>query len=104
MNRITRYLEEAPEDPTYGDFYVVAGEFGRFEVTPAVARRIAVTLDRWIRPPWITFHDRAGSRIRVRPRQVRTLIECTAEQRAIERKLERAREEEEKSDRRPWDD
>ena len=104
MNRITRYLEEAPEDPVYGDFYIVAGEFGRFDVSPVVARRIAATLDRWIRPRWIVFHDRAGSHIRVRPRQIRALVESTAEQRAIDRKLDRAREEEEKSDRRPWDD
>jgi tRNA-splicing ligase RtcB len=48
MNRITRYLEEAPEEPTYGDFYLVSGEFGRLEVTTTVARRIAARLDRWI--------------------------------------------------------
>jgi hypothetical protein len=104
MNRITRYLEEAPEDPTYGDFYVVAGDFGRLAVTPAVARRISAVLDRWIRPAWITFHDRAGSNVRVRTRHIRSLVESTAEQRAIDRQLERARDEEEKGDRRPWDD
>ena len=103
MNRITRYLEEPPE-PTYGDFYVVAGEFGRVGVTHAVARRIQAVLDRWIVPTWIEFPDRVGSIIRVRTRGIRSIVESTTEQRAADRQLDRAREEEEKADRRPWDD
>ena len=103
MNRITRYLEEPPE-PTYGDFYVVAGEFGRVGVTHAVARRIQAVLDRWIVPTWIEFPDRVGSIIRVRTRGIHSIVESTTEQRAADRQLDRAREEEEKADRRPWDD
>ena len=103
MNRITRYLEEPPE-PTYGDFYVVAGEFGRVGVTHAVARRIQAVLDRWVVPTCIEFPDRVGSIIRVRTRGIRSIVESTTEQRAADRQLDRAREEEEKTDRRPWDD
>jgi hypothetical protein len=104
MNRIQRYLEEAPEEPQYGDFYVVAGEFGRIGVTHAVARRIQAVLDRWIVPKWIVFPDRVGSLVRVRTRHIRSFVESTTEQRAADRRLERARDEEEKVDRRPWDD
>lgn len=102
MNRITRYLEESAEH--CGDFYVVAGEFGRVSVTHAVAHRIQAVLDRWIVPTWIVFPDRVGSIVRVRTRHIRALVESTVEQRAADRRLDRAREEEEKADRRPWDD
>jgi len=103
MNRITRYLEEPPEEQ-YGDFYVVAGDFGRVGVTHAVARHIQAVLDRWFVPTWIEFPDRVGSIIRVRTRHIRSFTESTVEQRAADRRLERARDEEEKGDRRPWDD
>jgi hypothetical protein len=103
MNRITPYLEEPPEEQ-YGDFYVVAGDFGRVGVTHAVARRIQAVLDRWIVPTWIEFPDRVGSTVRVRTCQIRSFIESTVEQRARDRRLERAREEEEKGNRRPWED
>jgi hypothetical protein len=103
MNRITRYLEEPPEQQ-YGDFYVVAGEFGRIGVTHTVAHCIQAVLDRWIVPTWIVFPDRVGSLVRVRTRHIRSLIESTTEQRAADRQLDRARDEEEKADRRPWDD
>jgi hypothetical protein len=104
MNRIKRYLEEAPEEPQYGDFYVVVGEFGYFYVTVDVARRIQAALDRWLTPKWIVFPDRVGSLIRVRTRHIRSLVESTAEQRAADRQLDRARKDEERADRRPWDD
>lgn len=103
MNRITRYLEEPPEEQ-YGDFYVVAGDFGRIGVTHAVARRIQAVLDRWFVPRWIEFPDRVGSTVRVRTSDIRSFIESTVEQRAADRRLERAREEEEKGNRRPWED
>ena len=104
MNRITRYLEEAPEDPRYGDFWVVAVGYSCYGVTHEVARRIHATLDRWILPKWIVFPDRVGSIIRVRTRDIRSIVECTTEQRAADRRLDRARQDEEKADRRPWDD
>ena len=105
MNRITRYLEEAPEEPRYGDFWVVAMyPFGCFHVNSVVAGCIRAQLDRWVTPKWITFHDRVGSLVRVRSSHIRSIVECTTEQRAADRRLDRAREEEEKADRRPWDD
>lgn len=68
MNRIKRYLEESPEIPQYGDFYVVSGEFGILGVSHEVACRIQSVLDRWIGPRWIAFPDRVGSIVRVRTR------------------------------------
>jgi hypothetical protein len=104
MNRITAYLSDSAEDPQYGDFYLVYGEFGCFGVSHAEARRIEWLLARWLVPKWIVFHDRAGSRVRVRTRGIRSLVESTAAQRAIDRQFDRARADEEKKDRRSWED
>ncbi len=103
MNRIARYMEE-PAEQEYGDFYVVAGEFGSACVTSDVAARIEAVLDRWLVPKWIAFRDRSGSRIRVRTRQIRSIGESTAAQRASDRRIDRARQREEQEDRRPWEE
>ena len=39
MNRIARWIEDSP-DGEYGDFFVVAGEFGAVSVTADVAAQI----------------------------------------------------------------
>ncbi len=104
MNRIKRYLEESAEIPQYGDFYVVSGEFGIVGVSHAIACRIQAVLDRWIVPKWIAFPDRVGSTVRIRTRGIRSIVESTAGQRAADRRLDQARHEEEKADRRLWDD
>jgi hypothetical protein len=103
MNRMTGFLAEDPENE-YGDFYVVAGMFFSAGVTRETAERIEATLNQWIVPRWIVFHDRVGSRYRVRTNLIRSIVESTAEQRAADRRHDRAREREEKEDQRPWDD
>jgi hypothetical protein len=102
MNRMSRYLEESP-DEGYGDFFVVAGEFGVAQVTSDTAARIESVLDRTVVPAWIVFDDRVGSRFRVRTNHIRTIVECTAEQRAADRRIDRARAREEKGDR-SWEE
>ena len=97
MNRILDFLPD--EDPEYGDFVVVSGVFGSACVTYAVAAEIERVLDSGV--PWVVFHDRVGSRIRVRAEDVRCLAESTAEQRAADRELDRAREREQGGDRKP---
>ena len=101
MNRLSSYFEESPG--ALGDYFIVAGEFGVVYVRPETARYIESMLDRLWPPRWIEFRDRVGSHVRVRARQVRVVVECTAAQRASERRLERAREREEESDGRPWE-
>jgi hypothetical protein len=103
MNRLSEYFEESPEEE-YGDFFVVAGENFWGAVTREEVERIEALLDQRKVPKWIVFHDRSGSRYRVRARLIRSIVESTAEQRASDRRYEKAREREEKKDRRPWDD
>ena len=106
IDRIRLY-DPGPDDEEevpYGDFVVVSGTFGSACVTHETAFLIERRLDEQPVPKWISFRDRSGSRIRVRPREIRALAESTAEQRAHDRKLDRARRLEEKSDRRAWED
>ncbi|HEX6060211.1 MAG TPA: hypothetical protein VFZ11_14470 [Gemmatimonadaceae bacterium] len=100
-NRIKELLDdEAP----LGDYWVVQGPMWWARVSPATAAAIERRITRLIRPRWIVFTDLAGSRIRVRAEMVRGLCECTAEQRATDRRLDRAQRREEKADRKPWED
>ncbi len=103
MNRLLRWFDEPADRSAYGDFFVVGGEFGRVFVTHEVASYIRSVLDRRFVPVWIEFRDRVGSLVRVRTRQIEVLVESTVEQRMADRMLDRARDEEEKADRRPWD-
>jgi hypothetical protein len=107
MNRIKELLDDGSGgegSPTFGDFYVVRAQFGCFHVTREAALHVERCLDRrWV-PRWITFADVVGSRIRLRSATVHGVYECTAAQRAAERKLDRERRLEEKSDRQPWED
>ena len=105
MSRISRIAElQRPDEQGAGSFWVVTWQYGRVAVSPPVARAITTILDRWLPPTWIEFPDRSGSRVRVRTAHVRSLLESTYEQRQQDRAFERAREQEEEGDRRPWDD
>src|SRR5690348_8081083 len=96
-------IEDA-EDARVGAFFAVRGEFGAFYVTRAMAERIERALDRRDVPQWVKIPDRAGSRIRLRPTGIRSIIEVTPETRATDRKLYRALQREKQADRRAWED
>jgi len=105
LNRLTLLRDGLPPpEPGYGDFYVVSGAFGSVSVTGETARAIERSLDARRPVRWLLFRDRSGSRIRVRARDVRSVCESTAEQRAFDRRMDRAREREEQADRRQWED
>lgn len=107
MNRLAEYFADSPEpeeEQPYGDFYVISGSFGSACVTRETAEQVERCLDMRPPPPWVVFRDRVGSRVRVRTSHIRCVAECTAEQRAGDRRLDRARRREEKADRRPWED
>jgi hypothetical protein len=107
INRLTLLrdgLPPPPEREDYGDFYVVAGAFGSVCVTAHTAAAIEGALDASHPVQWLTFRDRSGSRIRVRSCDVRSVCESTAAQRAYDRRMDRARELEERADRSRWED
>lgn len=104
MNRLKEYLEEPEEERLFGDFWVVYGESGMFYVSAETAWEVARRLERWWPPRWITFVDLAGSRVRLRDRDVQAIYESTELHRTRERSFHRARRLEEKADRRPWEE
>lgn len=101
MKLVDDSFAEFPDGPTFGDFWIVTGQFGRFHISAAVAATIECALDRRWPPRWLTLDDLVGSRVRVRTRRIEMLFESTVAQRSYERDLERARRLEESADRRP---
>ena len=105
FNRLTSHFAGLPPDEeVYGDFHVVSGAFGAVSVTADTARAIEQALDRRRPPRWLVFQDRSGSQIRVRTRDVRAVCESTTAQRSYDRRMERAREREDRAERRTWND
>lgn len=105
FNRLTTYhAGPLPDEERFGDFFVVIGAFGRFSVTAKTACAIARALDQRRPPKWLVFRDCAGSRVRVRRRDLRALCESTASQRAYDRRLERELDREQQADRESWSD
>jgi hypothetical protein len=106
MNRIWKYLnEEKPgeEQPVARDYWVVRCETMWYCVRPPQAARIQAVLARRWQPRWLEFRDIAGSRIRIRTAEVLGLQECTAAQRANDRRQARFLTREEENDGKAWD-
>lgn len=72
------------------DYFVIAGEFCTWYVSTEMARFIESCLDARRPAKWVRFVDLAGARVRLRVRQIEYIYQCTAEQRAFQRKLYRA--------------
>lgn len=99
-----RFEEKEPEETPEGDFWEVSGESGFFYVSEDTARRILGELGRRPPPRWLRFTDLFGSEVRVLSRHVHLVEESTEAQRARARRFRRARRDEERADRRPWED
>jgi hypothetical protein len=105
MNRIRALYEpEGADEPMLGDYVIVYGRFGWARVTHQTAHAIERQLVRFWPPRWMVFNDCAGSRFRVRTRDILRMMESTVAQRANDRQLDRAERKEAKADRRPWED
>ena len=104
MNRITnRPTADLPGGtPRAGTYWVLRTEKISLYVDARTALRIARQLGRWWGPRWLAFRDRAGSTVRVRRADVRSLVESTPTTRAADRRLELALEGEEREQRPPW--
>ena len=103
INRIQHRPREQPDGaPRAGTYWVLRTEKGLFYLDTRTAHRIMRLLGRWWAPRWLAFADRAGSQVRVRRADVRTLAESTPTTRAADRRLELALEVEEREQRPPW--
>ena len=104
INRIIpRPRDEPDEAPRAGTYWELRTErFVAFCIDARTAQRILALLGRWWAPRWITFRDVAGSQVRVRRGDIRSLVESTPTTRAADRRLEVALEAEEREQRPPW--
>ena len=104
MNRLERPLDDASAPhPGDGDYFVVSTRFDSWCVSTAMARGIETDLDAEPARDWVTFVDLHGSRVRLRAREVLSVAQCTADQRASARVHERRLRREAKADR-DWED
>lgn len=102
MNRLKDLLDPTPREPS-GDYWVVRGECGFYQVTRETAREIEDALDRLDAPTWVSFIDCVGSRVRVRSAHINAVYECTSAQRTAQRALNRVLEQEERAGEHPWE-
>ena len=86
-----------------GDYFIVSGDSGSWIVSTVMARHIESVLDARPRNRWVVFVDLAGSRVRIRTRGIEYVCQCSAEQRAMERRFFRALTRERKADH-SWED
>ena len=86
-----------------GDYFIVSGDSGTWLVSTVMARHIESVLDARPRSRWVTFVDLAGSRVRLRSRQIDFVCQSTMEQRAMDRQFSRALSRERKADH-SWED
>jgi hypothetical protein len=97
-NTIQRYERPGrPEPPD--DYFLVIASVENWCVSREMAQAIEASLNQEPVPQWVTFVDLTGARIRVRTRLIGCIHQCTAEQRALARAIERAQRAEWKADR-----
>jgi hypothetical protein len=104
MNRLKEFFDQSPEPERQDDFYEVESYRETFAVSRETAADVERRLDQLPPPRWVVFRDLAGARHRVLAAQVYRISESTAAQRAAARAFGRARRQEDKADRRPWED
>jgi hypothetical protein len=104
INRLKELLEEPDEPRPPDDYYEIEARFETFYVSRAEGERVLRLLRRiWV-PRWITFTALSSAQVRIRSRLIESVQECRAAQRVAARAFHRARRQEEKAERRPWED
>jgi hypothetical protein len=105
MNRLKQYLDNEEPLMPEGDYWVIETRSAYLFVSADTARAIERALTRLWRPRWLVFRDLTGGRRRLQTNVVECIYESTAKQREVRRAFDRdRRREEEKADRRPWED
>src|SRR6266545_5557348 len=103
MNSLREGSGPEAVEPDAGDYFIVSGECGTWYVSTEIARFIESILDARPRARWVKFVDLAGSRVRLRSRQIDYICQSSAEQRASHRAHSRALSRERKADR-TWEE
>ena len=103
MNRLQQHQEEEPPRLVGGDHFVLSARSATWYISTEMARHLEACLESG-RPGWVSFVDLAGSRVRIRTREIEYLAQSTSEQRASDRAFQRALNRERRQDRRWGED
>ncbi|MBI4546279.1 MAG: hypothetical protein HY703_13880 [Gemmatimonadetes bacterium] len=104
INRLKEYFAEPEERPPAEEYFVVGTRSDEHYVARDTGERLLRQLAPRFPSCWTRFTDLHGSHICVRTGLIEYVRELTGAQRAMARRFRRARREEEKADRRRWDD
>jgi hypothetical protein len=85
------------------DYFLVVSNFEVWYVSREMSQAIETSLNETPVPRWVMFVDLTGARVRVRARLIEYVYQCTAEQRALARAFQRARQAERKAEP-DWDE
>ena len=102
MKRTGNKQGAAPPPAGAGDYFIVTARMQIWYESTEMARHIEACLDAQPRAAWIRFVDLSGGRARIRSRDVESIAQSTAEQRAAERAFFKRMRQERKGDR-DWD-
>lgn len=103
INRIRELPPEIPDGMSRaGSYWELRTEGAFLQVDERTAQWVARAVSRWWGPRWLAITDRNGSRVRIRRRDVLSLVESTPATRASDRRMEQALEGEERTQRPPW--
>lgn len=104
INRLKARPEEPEEPKPPDDYYEIHARCDTYYVSREVGEAVLSLLRRrWV-PRWIGFTDLSASAVRIRSRLIDCVQECRAAQRVATRAFHRARRQEEKAERRPWEE
>lgn len=104
INRLKARLEEPEEPKPPDDYYEIHARCDTYYVSRDVGERVLAELGRAWPAKWIAFTDLSSSAVRIRSRLIDCVQECRAAQRVASRAFHRARRQEEKAERRPWEE
>ena len=104
INRLKKLDPDPENEEPARDFWEITAKYERFYVDRLTAERVLAELARVIPPRRIRFVDLFGSEVSARSREIGNVVESKAGQRASLRQFERARRDEWKAERRPWED
>jgi len=103
INRLKDW-DQAPEEEPAQDFWEITGKYDVFYVDRATAEQVLGQLARVVRPRRIRFVDLFGSKVSIPTSEIGSVFESKSGQRAASRRFHRARRDERKAERRPWED
>ena len=104
INRLKQLDPDRGDEEPAKDFWEITGKYDVFYVDAATAGRVLDELARLIPPRRIRFVDLFGAEISLPSREIGSVVESKSGHRASVRRFERARRDERRAERRPWED